>query len=127
MGYSLFWLAVKGKSPDVVRAELKLNPTGEREDVPESPVTGLELPGGWYVVVDNKSLDFAAPTMLALLSQGADVVTCFVEEHVMASEASQWAGGKRVWHIGHQSDQGILHLDAVGNFPRASRRCVPRT
>ena len=73
MGYSLFWLAVKGKSPDAVRTELKLRATGEREDVPESPVTGVELPGGWYVVLDNKSASFGAPSVLARLSRrGAD-------------------------------------------------------
>jgi hypothetical protein len=117
MGYSLFWLAVKGKSPDAVRAELNLRSTGRREEVPESAVTAVELPSGWYVVVNNRSMALAENAVLGPLSRGAEVVTCFVEEHVMVSEAAGWAAGRKVWSVSHQSEQGLMHLDAQGRLP----------
>ena len=51
MGYSLSWLVVRGKSPRAVRDELQFRPTGEREEFPESGLSAVEMPNGWYVIV----------------------------------------------------------------------------
>jgi len=51
MGYSLSWLAVRGKPPEVVQGELGFRPTGEREEIPEADLSGVELPNSWYLIV----------------------------------------------------------------------------
>jgi hypothetical protein len=119
MGYSLTWLAARGRTPEEVRTALGLRLTDQREEFPESPFSAITMPGGWYVVVANEfDESFADEPVLARLSDGSsEIVTCFVEEHVMASEACEWKAGKKLWRVSHQSDQGIFHLAAGGQLP----------
>jgi hypothetical protein len=51
------------------------------------------------------------------LSVMNDVVYGLVEEHVMASEASHWRGGRQVWRAAHDSRYGIEHLETEGALP----------
>ena len=44
MGYSLFWLAVKGKALPDLLAQFELVPTGETEEIAESEIVAAELP-----------------------------------------------------------------------------------
>src|ERR1051325_12098610 len=95
MGYSLSWLAVRGKSSDAVRDALGFRPTGEREEFPESDLAAAEIPNGWYLIVSNRSERVAADDALQrLTAPGAEAVTCFVEEHVMFSQAAGWKDGR---------------------------------
>jgi hypothetical protein len=49
MGFSVSWLAVRGKPSTAVLSELGLRGTGEYEEVPDSPhFWGANLPDGWY-------------------------------------------------------------------------------
>ncbi len=119
MGYSLTWLAARGRTPEEVRIALGLRLTDQREEIAESPYSAITMPGGWYVIVANE-LDesFADTSVLARLSQGSsEVVTCSIEEHVMASEACEWKAGNELWRASHQSDQGIYHLATEGHLP----------
>jgi hypothetical protein len=116
MGFSISWLAIRGKDPASVCNELALRGTGEHEEIPESPLLGAELPSGWYLVFANHC-GFADTQPLAKLSSDAEIVTCSVEEHVMYSGASCWKHGKRMWSITHDSQQGIEHLEAEGQLP----------
>ncbi len=116
MGFSLSWLAVRGKDAEAVRRQLGVSGTGEHEDVPDSPLLGAELPTGWYLVVANHSV-VEETEPVSELSTGGEVVTCFVEEHVMYSRASGWKDGKRLWSITHDSQHGIDHLEAEGDPP----------
>jgi hypothetical protein len=97
MGFSFSSLAVKAGSREAVLAVLGLHGTGVREEIPESDLTGAYLPSGWYLVVANNG-DSAVVDNATLkrLSGTAEVVTCFVEEHVMCSAASMWVGGEQV-------------------------------
>ena len=47
MGFSLAWLAVRGKDPAAVRDELGLESTGEYREIPEVPVVGVLLPSNY--------------------------------------------------------------------------------
>lgn len=77
MGFSLSWLAVRGKEAAAVRRVLGVRRTGQREDVPDSPLLGADLPNGWYLVLANGCvLEESQP--LSELSSGGEVVTCFV-------------------------------------------------
>src|SRR5690242_11866617 len=110
MGFSLSWLAVRGREAASVRRVLGVCGTGRHEQIPESPLLGADLPTGWYLVLANRcNLEETQP--LSELSSGGEVVTCFVEEHVMYSRASGWKDGRRVWSITHDLQRGDGHLE----------------
>src|SRR5437867_3174852 len=119
MGASVSWLAVRGGTREAVLAALGLRGTGSFEEIPESALTGAALPSGWYIVVSNREYPaFMEDKTLARLSSTAEVVTCFVEEHVMCSFASQWRGSRMLWSVIHTADTGgIEHLETKGELP----------
>jgi hypothetical protein len=92
MGFSVSWLAIRGKEPRMVLRELSLTETAAKEWLPESDVVGCSLASGWYVVFYN-------------------------EEHAMVSVASGWQNGTQLWHIVHDSECGLSHLDTAGVLP----------
>ncbi|MFI5458361.1 MAG: hypothetical protein ACHRXM_23270 [Isosphaerales bacterium] len=116
MGYSLSWLAVKGRSAAAVRNELGIHGNGRHEEFPESDVVGAELPGGWYLVVANR-IPVRDDAVLRRLSCGCELVTCFVEEHAMVSYAARWTDGTRVWSVAHDAQQDREHLETEGDLP----------
>ena len=120
MGFSMSWAAVRGGTPQTVHEALALRGTGKREEIPESDITGAELPGGWYMVVSNRDeLRLTEDAALERLSRVGEVVMCFVEEHVMSSFAACWRDGQRIWSVYHDSGgrRGIEHLDVKGQTP----------
>ena len=118
MGYSLSWLAVKGKLPQTVREELGFRASGEREEIPESPLSAAEMPNGWYLIVANRSDEFISDVAMQRLSSGnCELVTCSVEEHVMVSSATGWKNGLRVWSVLHDAQKDLRHLDIQGEPP----------
>ena len=118
MGYSLSWMGVKDVSLHVVLEALALTRTGRRQEIPDSPLNGVNLPSGWYLVIaNNKSPDFFADSALQRLSTDGELVTCFVEEHVMYSSATGWKGGRKVWSVLHDSQLDIEHLETAGDLP----------
>ena len=119
MGFSFYSLAVKGGTRDSVLSALGLRGSGTFEEVPESDITGTALPSGWYLIVVNRSVPpFADEKVLAHLSTSTDVVTGFVEEHVMCSSVEQWSGGHKIWSVLHAADTGgIEHLKTTGDLP----------
>lgn len=120
MGYSLSWLAVKGKPPQAVRDELAFRLAGKREEIPEADLSAVEMPSGWYLIVANHSEQVASDAaMQRLSSSGGELVTCFVEEHVMFSSASSWKDGRKSWSVIHNAQERRDHLDTQGDLPAA--------
>jgi len=118
MGYSLSWLAIKGKTPQVLLEELGFRATGKHEEVPEADHSAVELPNGRYLIVSNRTEQVAPDsTMRRLSSSGCELVTCFVEEHVMCSHATGWKNGCKCWSVIHDAQRGIEHLDTEGDLP----------
>lgn len=120
MGFSISWIAIAGKSKAEVLATLSLVDTGEPDDANDYPVSGAELPGGWYLLFLN---DYAHPynraPALRELSAGAKALVCQVEEHVMASSALMVEDGVKTWAVTHESEQGIYHVAVEGKPPAA--------
>jgi hypothetical protein len=118
MGFHVSWLTALGKTPGVVRTELGLTETDEREYVPESDVTAVLLPSGWYLVFFNEPLpaEFDEVT-LSKLSQGAAVMAFVVEETSMVSLARGYANGALVWEAVHDANEGMEHLEVTGAPP----------
>jgi len=118
MGLSLSWLAVRGGTRESVLGTLGLRWTGLREEIQESEITGVELPTGWYIVANSRDYpSFMNDRTLAQLSTSAEVITCFLEEHIMCSSAEGWQSGRRVWLLLHDGQRSIEHLEMKGNFP----------
>lgn len=117
MGFSLSWLAVRGKSRAEVCEALALKGTGRLEEIPEAPFTGADLPKGWFMVVENNSDGLVQDSVLKKVSSGCEVVACSVEEHVMVSTATGWKNGQKLWSITHDAQQSIEHLDFTGEPP----------
>jgi hypothetical protein len=115
MGYSLSWAALKGGNLQTACAASGLRATGKREEIAESKIVGVQLPTGWYVVQFNRTE--LEDRELARLSQAGEVVSCFVEDHVMVSWASGWREGKKIWSVVHDCEKGRFHLDVKGEAP----------
>jgi hypothetical protein len=102
----------------MVRAELGFRMTGEYDELAESPLCSIEMPSGWYLIVSNRSELVAPPeAMQRISSSGAELVTCFVEEHVMVSSATAWKGGRQLWSVVHDAQQKRDHLAIEGEVP----------
>lgn len=120
MGFSVTWCAVREEGADQFCERLSLTPTGENEEFPESLISMAKLDTGWRVIWHNK---YACPYLtlkdLARLSIDQDVLLCQVEEHVMASSAELWSGGKRKWWLAHEGETGPKGLVVDGDPPAA--------
>src|SRR5438445_413287 len=92
-----------------------LRPTGVRERFPKSKVVAAEIPTGWHLVLYNRSE--VDDQVLAKLSAEGEVVSCFVEDHVMFISASGWTRGKQVWKGFHDCEKERYHLETAGTAP----------
>jgi hypothetical protein len=117
LGYSLSWFAVRGEDPEVVLAKLGLALTGEREDVPEAPLTSVRLKTHWFVVIVNEFDSKLIGRATIQVSKTAELLTCHVEEHVMQSGCSYWKEGRKVWSVEHDAQIDQTHLTISGNLP----------
>jgi hypothetical protein len=119
MGYSLSWLATKGKSPQAVLQELGFQGTGKRQQFTASDLSAAGLGNSWYLIVAEHSDNVAPDSILERLTSGCEAVTCFVEEHVMVSQAAGWKNGQKVWSIIHDCQIDPDHLEVQGKPPLA--------
>jgi hypothetical protein len=117
MGYAITWCAVREAAAEELLSRLGLSPTGRSEQEPESALSTAKLKSGWRLIWSNT---YACPILSQALparSSGHEVVLCMVEDHVMASSAELWSGGKRRWRISHEGENGPTGLDADGALP----------
>jgi hypothetical protein len=117
MGHSLCFLAVRGKVSHLILSELNLRRTGEREKIPESRITGVELPSGCYVVIMQQETELLHDAVLSQMSLECECVACFVDEHAMVSSSVGWKNGRKMWTATHDAQQGRDHLKLRGEFP----------
>jgi hypothetical protein len=76
------------------------------------------MPNGWYLIVSNHTEQVVSDdAMRRLASSGCELVTCFVEEHVMVSRATGWKDGQLRWSVTHDAQKGLMHLDVQGAPP----------
>jgi hypothetical protein len=116
MGFRVLLIAVSGKDPDSVHRDYGVTPTGEYEEIPESPVTGALLPNGAYLLYINDDIVPDDP-VLASLSKGASLIACYANETVMNSLTSSWRDGVEEWSVFHDAQEAIGHLEISGDPP----------
>lgn len=118
MGLSISWIAVSGKAKADILQCLSLVDTTDSDEANESPVSGAQLPGGWYVLFLNQfDHPFARAPLVQRLSAGCKVVVCQVEEHVMTSVATLYENSINTWRVTHESESGMYHLEKEGVPP----------
>jgi hypothetical protein len=121
MDYSLSWAALKGGTLDMMCDATGLVSTGKFEEIAESEFVAAALPTFWYLFLWNGGE--LPDEVLKRLSACGNVVSCYVEDHLMLSSASGWSGGKQLWRVEHYGgEKGMLHLETEGNLPNEFRR-----
>lgn len=119
MGYSISWVAIKGcNQPEILR-EFSVEKTGEKWEGPESPMCYVDMKNGWHVVTKNHTPFLTDDAqLLTKLSKGAELIACYLEEHVMVSGAFGWRNGQKIWSLEHDLDKDSNHLDRGGALPQ---------
>ena len=119
MGYSASWIATRGMPAGEVQRLLGIRALAKGEPLPATTCTAAQLENGWHVVFFSDGCETVDRCAKALIASAPEAITCFVEEHVMASGAAAWRDGKEVWSVDHESEKGIFHLDIKGMPPEA--------
>jgi hypothetical protein len=118
VGFRVQLIAVSGKQPAAVQRDYGVVPTGQREEIAESPVVGAPLPSGAYLLYINDP-DRIVPDhkVFTRLSNGSSLVACYANETVMSSYACGWSNGAELWSVFHDAQQTIEHLESSGTLP----------
>ena len=120
MGYSISWVAFHGLPKSEVLSLTRLIDTAEPDEANESPISGSELPGGWYVLFLNDIVHpYVSPERLREISIGCTVLGCQVEEHVMASACFLYKNGGRIWNVTHEAEKGLYNMEIEGQAPES--------
>ena len=120
MGYALSWLAVRGKQPAQVLADLDATLTSRQFEFAERRMGARRLASGWYAVYVKKAEHpWVHEDWLVALSASAEVLACQVEEHLMFASADLWRNSARQWRVVHDGQIGRDHLAAEGALPSA--------
>lgn len=120
MGYSLSWVAVKGRTDSEIHQSLGLKKTGRHGDYGKQRIVGRMLKKGWYIIIAQGCDDPITRTKtMAMLSKGCEAVACSIEEHVMFSSCAFWKKGKKTWSVTHRGDEGPLDIVKTGKPPES--------
>src|SRR6266511_1287965 len=116
MGFSLEWLAVRGKEPRSVWSAMGLQGTGKRAT--DGPLYAMTLPNGWHIVVAHISSNYSPSGLdvISRVSRGAEAVYGAVVESTDYSELAAWRDGARVWYVVHDA-LNELGLQTEGELP----------
>jgi hypothetical protein len=120
MGFRVQLIAVSGKEPLAIQRDYGVVATGQREELPESPVVGAALPNGAYLLyINDKNKIAPDDRVFTRLSKGASLIACYANETVMHSYACAWTDGVERWPVFHDGDRGrgIKHLETSGSLP----------
>lgn len=117
MGINLAWLAVRGLAKDDVLTALGLEDTGEVDSYLESNLVGGLIANGWYVVVD-RTFGIYEEKWGEQLSARARVIAVAMGEGFMVSAAREWAGGRELWFVERDGNNGADTLETSGSLPQ---------
>lgn len=121
MVWSLSWVAVRGVHAGELWRRLGLRPTGTTCDAPHCRFSAATAEGEWSVICASRDDRFVDGALLGPLSGYGEAVGCFVEEHVMFSQAVCWRDGSRAWALTHDADRAPDHLQGLGELPAPFR------
>ena len=120
MGYRISYLLAQTDIESAIGAfglsEINRSPL---QPTDEAPFWATQLrKTGWTLIWAKDEQFFAQrEARVAELSQNGPVISCVVNEPIMASGATYWMGGANVWSISHQGDGRATNLDVSGTPP----------
>jgi hypothetical protein len=115
------WLAVRGKSPEAVRNELRLRESSlAGDDKLKFQIVGANSDAGWYLIVARgRDHRLIQESLVRNLSLGCEVLTCTAEEQVIFSAATCWRNGSRVWSVTYEGEEDAKDVVIEGDLPFA--------
>jgi hypothetical protein len=112
------WLAVKGKSPEVILSDLDLRAGMAVTPPRHFPIEGAQSNAGWYLIVAEGWNDrLIQESVLRKVSAGCEVLACTVEERNLSSAASGWQDGRRLWSMGYEGEDRPGDVLVEGDLP----------
>lgn len=118
MGFKISWIAFEGMDKADVLSRMAMSDTGKPDEAYEASFSLAQLPTGWSVLFAN-DFEYASDRRMAPLSAGGRLIALQVHEGVMCARAVEFRNGQLIWWVGHDSEEGIEHLDAEGDLPAA--------
>ena len=116
MGFRISWMGFDGKNKASALEMVGLKDTGEPDEINETPFSGAEIVGGWFILFSN-DFGFVSRERLAQLSVDCQIVACQVHEGIMFSAAYGYDRGRRVWELAHNLQLGTYDLSVFGSPP----------
>jgi hypothetical protein len=116
VGFRISWIGFDGKRKASALEMAGLKDAGEPDEFNETPFSGAEIPGGWFILFSN-DFGFVSRERLAQLSIDCRIIACQVHEGIMFSAAYGYERSNRMWELAHDAQQGIDDLSVSGSPP----------
>ncbi|MGB0928619.1 MAG: hypothetical protein ACPGVA_15510 [Pikeienuella sp.] len=121
MGFRIAYLLAQTDVETAIAAfGLTETATGREAPFGEAELWAMHLnKTGWTVIwAEDELFFFDQKKRVSALSKTTPVISCIVNETVMASTAMGWRGGAEIWSVHHQGDgDDIRHLNISGMPP----------
>lgn len=118
MGFSISWIGFHGLTKAEVLELVGAVDTGVVDEANEAPLSGAEIPRGWYILFSN-DFSYVSKELLKSRSARGVVIACQVHEGCMVSAACGYDRGTERWAVRHVSEIGIRDLTISGSPPPA--------
>ena len=116
MGFKISWIGFQGITKHQTLQKAGLRDTGEIDEANEAPLSGAEIPGGWFILFSN-DFGFASPERVASLSVDCLTIACQVHEGIMVSKSFAFERGTKLWQMEHDSQNHSDDLSVIGSPP----------
>lgn len=116
MGYRVLLIAVQGEDVEEIHRRFGVRATEVYQEIPESPVSGVMLPNGAYLLYVNDDIT-PEDEVFERLTRGTAAVSCFAHEGCMNSLTTGWEDGAEVWSVYHDGSDDVMHLEIDGSPP----------
>lgn len=118
MGVSISWIAVKDVAPEKIFEHIGLKKTTNKSDWTKFEYSYIDMKNGWHLIIAYRvDVITERESWVLKLSELAQTIAVFVEEHVMYSAACCFENGKRVWFIEHDCERGLEDVKTDGTLP----------
>lgn len=121
MGYRTSWVAVKGVSLEEVIHRIGWTDTGETIEMMDTGLYGIELAGGWALIVADGSHHMDRLTVDHARSLSYDRQTVYLRQSdtSMTAEIHGFEHGQETWLVDYDGSDGIAEPTTGGTAPVA--------
>ncbi|MEZ5668868.1 MAG: hypothetical protein R3F55_15780 [Alphaproteobacteria bacterium] len=117
MSFTMSWVAFKGMSADDACAAFGAERTGEMAPAESADLMGLELPGWYLILVDDRgAYDLAAHDFAQSQTLPTELLEFHIVENAGHARLESYASGEQRWSIWYDSNQKPA-LQLQGDLP----------